>query len=133
MKVEMVRRRCASPRKNDAVQTLVLYRSYEAFCKGIPLHRQQWVHLTVKWNAFAERWVVSVKAECLDHLILFGERSLAHALENYVAYHQNERNHQGLGNVIPFPDPRLRRRAGEITKSERLGGLLNFYHYQEAA
>src|SRR5580765_3698285 len=79
-------------------------------------------------NAFAERWVRSVKEECLDQLILFGERSLRHALQEYLAHHQHERNHQGLNNVIPFPDQRTGAQDGTIRKSERLGGLLNFYH-----
>jgi transposase InsO family protein len=78
-------------------------------------------------NAFAERWVRSVKEECLDQLILFGERSLRHALDEYLAHHQHERNHQGLDNVIPFPSEQSRCRDGTIRKSERLGGLLNFY------
>jgi transposase InsO family protein len=79
-------------------------------------------------NAFAERWVRSVKDECLDQLILFGERSLRHALNEYLAHHQHERNHQGLDNVIPFPHQRTLCQDGSIRKSERLGGLLNFYH-----
>jgi transposase InsO family protein len=79
-------------------------------------------------NAFAERWVRSVKDECLDQLILFGECSLRHALNEYLAHHQHERNHQGLDNVIPFPDQRSVCHDGTIRKSERLGGLLNFYH-----
>src|ERR1022692_3475666 len=78
-------------------------------------------------NAFAERWVRSVKEECLDQLILFGERSLRHVLDEYLAHHQHERNHQGLDNVIPFPSEQSRCRDGTIRKSERLGGLLNFY------
>jgi putative transposase len=79
-------------------------------------------------NAFAERWVRSVKEECLDQLILFGERSLRHTLKEYLTHHQHERNHQGLANVIPFPEKEARCREGSIRKSERLGGLLNFYH-----
>jgi hypothetical protein len=55
-------------------------------------------------NAFAERWVRAAKDECLDQLILFGERSLRPALDEYLAHHQHQRNHQGLDNVIPFPD-----------------------------
>jgi transposase InsO family protein len=78
-------------------------------------------------NAFAERWILSVKVEILDQMILFGERSLAYVIQNYIAHHHHERNHQGLDNVIPFPDERLRSTEGEIMKSERLGGLLNFY------
>ena len=83
-------------------------------------------------NVYAERWVLSVKSECLEQLILFGERSLKYALNNYLAHYHHQRNHQGLENVIPFPDKRLCCNHGEITKSERLGGLLNFY-YREAA
>ena len=83
-------------------------------------------------NAFAERWVRSVKEECLDSLILFGERSLWYALNEYLTHHQHERNHQGLDNVIPFPDDRAQGQVGIMAKSERLGGLLNFY-YRAAA
>jgi transposase InsO family protein len=79
-------------------------------------------------NAFAERWVRSVKDECLDQLILFGKRSLRHALQEFLAHHQHERNHPGLANVIPFPDERIHGQDGPIHKTERLGGLLNFYH-----
>ena len=78
-------------------------------------------------NAFAERWARSVKEECLDQLILFGERSLRHVLDEYLAHHQHERNHQGLDNVIPFPSQQSSCQEGTIRKSERLGGLLNFY------
>ena len=49
-------------------------------------------------NAFAERWVRSVKAECLSKLILFGERSLKRALHHYEAHYHQERNHQGKDN-----------------------------------
>jgi len=54
-------------------------------------------------NAYAERWVRSVKEECLSRLILFGEASLRHALTQYVAHFHHERNHQGKGNVLLFP------------------------------
>src|SRR5215510_1337686 len=51
-------------------------------------------------NAYAERWVRSVKEEALSHLILFGERSLRHALSAFKAHYHTERPHQGKGNVI---------------------------------
>jgi putative transposase len=54
-------------------------------------------------NAYAERWVRSVKEECLSKVILFGERSLRRALSNYVDHFHGERNHQGKGNVLLFP------------------------------
>jgi putative transposase len=54
-------------------------------------------------NSFAERWVRSVKEECLSKLILFGERSLRRALQQYVVHYHEERNHQGKENLILFP------------------------------
>jgi putative transposase len=54
-------------------------------------------------NAYAERWVRSVKAECLSKVILFGERSLRRALAEYVEHYHAERNHQGKDNVLLFP------------------------------
>jgi hypothetical protein len=56
------------------------------------------------------------------------EPELSASLNQYLAHHQCERNHQGLENVIPFPDQRMGRREGTICKAERLGGLLNFYN-----
>jgi len=80
-------------------------------------------------NAFAERWVRSVKQECLSKLILFGEASLRRALVEFVEHFHSERNHQGKGNVLLFPsnDERHGRRRGSIWCRERLGGLLRYY------
>jgi hypothetical protein len=50
-------------------------------------------------------------------------------LDEYLAHHQHERNHHGLDNVIPFPSEQSSCRDGTIRKSERLGGLLNFYQH----
>ena len=83
-------------------------------------------------NAYAERWVRSVKEECLSKVILFGSRSLRRALSNYVDHFHAERNHQGKGNVLLFPRATDRPREGPVRCHERLGGLLHYYH-QEAA
>jgi hypothetical protein len=83
-------------------------------------------------NAYAERWVRSVKEECLAKVILFGERSLRRALSEYVDHFHAERNHQGKGNVLLFPRNTDRHREGPVRCRERLGGLLRYYH-QEAA
>jgi len=83
-------------------------------------------------NAYAERWVRSVKEECLSRVILFGERSLRRALREYVDHFHAERNHQGKGNVLLFPLATDRQREGPVQCRERLGGLLRYYH-QEAA
>ena len=83
-------------------------------------------------NAYSERWVRSVKEECLCKVILFGERSLRRALSEYVEHFHAERNHQGKGNVLLFPRSANTRRDGHVQCRERLGGLLHYYH-QEAA
>ncbi len=84
-------------------------------------------------NAYAERWVRSVKEECLSKVILLGECSLRRALNEYVEHYHAERNHQGKGNVLLFPrDTVIRREPQPVQCRERLGGLLRFYH-QEAA
>ncbi len=87
-------------------------------------------------NPHAERWVRSVKEECLSRLILFGEESLRRALAQYQEHHyHNERPHQGKENVILFPSSTSSAETacsgGAIRCRERLGGLLKFY-YREA-
>jgi putative transposase len=54
-------------------------------------------------NAFVERWVRSVKQECLSRLVLFGEGSLRRALTEFLEHYHAERNHPGKGNVLLFP------------------------------
>ena len=83
-------------------------------------------------NAYAERWVRSVKEECLSKIILFGERSLRRALSEYVEHYHAERNHQGKSNVLLFGRVTETRRDGPVQCRKRLGGLLRYYH-QEAA
>jgi putative transposase len=84
-------------------------------------------------NAYAERWVRSVKEECLSNVILFGERALRHAIEEYVGHYHKERNHQGRGNVLLFPSMQSGQGRGRFVKCrERLGGLLKYYHREAA-
>jgi transposase InsO family protein len=85
-------------------------------------------------NAYAERWVRSVKEECLSRFILFGERSLRRALQQYGAHYHEERNHQGRQNLLLFPRPSAGacKAEGTIRCRERLGGLLKYYDRQAA-
>ena len=85
-------------------------------------------------HAYAERWVRSVKEECLSHLLLFGERSLRHALTHYTTHYHQERPHQGKDNVVLMPAAQSRETAysGTIKCPERLGGLLKYYYRQAA-
>jgi putative transposase len=79
-------------------------------------------------NAFAERWVRSVKQECLLRLILLGEASLKRALNEYVMHFHGERNHQGKGNVLLFPEPADSGSTGRrVACRQRLGGLLRYH------
>ena len=83
-------------------------------------------------SSLIERWVKSIKDECLCKLILFGERSLRRALECYVVHYHAERNHQGKGNVLLFAQAIDTRRENPVQCRERLGGLLRYYHREAA-
>jgi hypothetical protein len=85
-------------------------------------------------NAFSERWVKSVKDDCLSKLILFGETSLRRALREYLIHYHAERNHQGKDNVLLFPTAKkaMNRVDGSINCKERLGRLLKYYHREAA-
>ena len=79
-------------------------------------------------NAYAERFVRSINAECLDRLIPLGERHFRRALTEYVAHYHYERNHQGIENALIAGAPVANRAVGRIRRRARLGGLLNYYH-----
>jgi transposase InsO family protein len=76
-------------------------------------------------NAYAERFVRSIKEECLNRMIFFGKGHLRHAIDEYLAHYHGERNHQGLGNELIDGDSKCR--DGDVVHRERLGGLLSFY------
>jgi transposase InsO family protein len=80
-----------------------------------------------KANAYAERFVRSIKAECLSRVIPFGERHLRRTLAEFIEHYHHERNHKGLGNELI--DPACPEQGiGYIRHRERLGGLLNYYY-----
>ena len=84
-------------------------------------------------NAYAERWVRSIKEEALSRFMLFGENSLRHVLREYVAHYHRERPHQGKGNVILMPSLHSDQRYdGPVCCRERLGGLLKYYAREAA-
>jgi putative transposase len=82
-------------------------------------------------NAFAERFVGSVKSECLDRIVPLGEKHLRAAVRGFMTHYHEERPHQGLGNQVISPTTKLLG-AGPVRCRERLGGVLRFY-YREAA
>jgi transposase InsO family protein len=79
-------------------------------------------------NAFAERFVRTIREECLSRMIFFGETSLRRAVEEFVAHYNAERNHQSLGNRIVQPEVQTFPAVGKVGRRRRLGGLLNYYY-----
>jgi putative transposase len=77
-------------------------------------------------NASAERFVRSIKEECLDRIIPIGERHFRHVITEFVEHYHRERNHQGLDNRLIAGTP-VTDRTGRVRCRRRLGGLLNFY------
>lgn len=84
-------------------------------------------------NAYAERFVRSVKTECTGRMVFFSRSSLERALTQYVAHYHEGRNHQGLQNrLLKCSDGRTNL-AGRVERRERLGGMLSFYHREAVA
>jgi putative transposase len=78
-------------------------------------------------NAHAERFVRSVKEECLDRLIPLGERHFRRALADFVVHYHRERNHQGLGNEV-IDGLEVQPQNGRVRRRQRVGGLLSYYY-----
>ena len=83
-------------------------------------------------NAHLERFMRSLKSECLNRMIFFGEASLRRALREFGEHFHHERNHQGLANRIIDAGDEVGRKDGELSCRPRLGGLLRYY-YRDAA
>jgi transposase InsO family protein len=93
-------------------------------------------------NAFAERFVRTVRSECLDHLLILNEAHLERILRSYARHYNGHRPHQGLAQEIPAPEravplrvvpisdsrhARHRRHPGRVRRHDRLGGLIHEY------
>jgi len=83
-------------------------------------------------NAYAERFVRTIKEDCLDQMIFCGEDALRSAIHEFVAHYHGERNHQGLDNRLIMASEATERLSGPVRRRRRLGGMLNYY-YREAA
>src|SRR5579859_1804047 len=79
-------------------------------------------------NAFAERFVRSIKEECLSRMLFFGPASLQHAVRQFMAHYHSERNHQGLENRLPQPGSLTALPHHPLQRRQRLGGMLSYYH-----
>jgi transposase InsO family protein len=78
-------------------------------------------------NAYAERFVRSIKEECLHRVILLGERHLRRTIGDFVAHYHGERNHQGIGNERIEPLGRAEAQS-PVRRRQRMGGMLNYYY-----
>jgi putative transposase len=77
-------------------------------------------------NAYAERFVRTVRAECLDWLLIIGRRHLERVLRIYIAHYNSERPHRGLALRPPDPAPTAGPPdTGKIGRRDRLGGLIH--------
>jgi transposase InsO family protein len=79
-------------------------------------------------NAYAERFVRSIKEECLDRMILIGQGALRRSITEFVLHYHHERNHQGLRNQLIQPEQRSLGVGSSVCRRERLGGMLSFYY-----
>jgi transposase InsO family protein len=78
-------------------------------------------------NAYAERFVRSIKEECLDRMIPLGEEHLRRTIAEFVVHYHRERNHQGLSNELIQPLARSEGQ-GPVRRRQRIGGMLNYYY-----
>jgi transposase InsO family protein len=84
-------------------------------------------------NAVAERWVGTVRRECLDHLLITGRRQLLRVLHHYVEHYNRHRPHRSLGLSAPERSERYREPeplvAGQLRRRDVLGGLIHEYDH----
>jgi len=83
-------------------------------------------------NAWVERFHRTIKSECLEQMIFFGEDTLRRATTVFLEHYHAERNHQGLDNQIIQPRHEVGAVAGKVECREQLGGMLKYY-YRKAA
>ena len=83
-----------------------------------------------KANAHAERWVQTVRAECLDWTLLLGRRHLLRLLRGYVRHYNQQRPHRSLTLAVPEPHDRSSPQVnpGDVRRRDVLGGLIHEYH-----
>ena len=80
-------------------------------------------------NTYAERFVRSIKEECLDRMIFTGEAALRRAVREFMAHYHAERNHQGLDNRLIRAEQPVGAGSDPVDRRMRLGGMLSYYHY----
>ena len=106
------------------------YHNYLGFCTRSLSSREfiRLPHRSPNLNAYVERFVLSIKSECLERMIFFSEQSLRRAVAEFIHHYHGERNHQGLGNALLEAEECVGSPHGKVRCRKRLGGLLSYYH-----
>ncbi len=113
------------------VESVFLRRYYVLFCSE-QIRIVKTPVRAPKANAIAERFVRTVRAECLDWLLILNRRHLERLLRVYVDHYNTQRPHRALKLQPPEPEPESQSAAGEVRRRDRLGGLIHEY-YRAAA
>ena len=114
------------------LRDLLYTRVFEEILRSGGVHPVRLPARSPNLNAYAERFVRSIKDECLNRVVPLGESHLRRLVHEYVEHYHRERNHQGCENQLLERAPPPVCLTADIRRRERLGGLLNFY-YREAA
>ncbi len=107
-------------------------RSFRAILKSSGVETVKLPARSPNLNAYAERFVRSIKSECLAQIIPLGERHLRHAVKEYTEHYHIERNHQGLDNQLIEKRDGVIDMNSAVVRHERLGGSLNYYDRRAA-
>ena len=83
-------------------------------------------------NAYMERFMRSLKSECLNRMIFFGEKPVRRAVHEFLKHYHVERNHQGLDNMLIEKSEQVGSQIGQIRCRERMGGILKYYYREDA-
>ena len=100
---------------------------FRGILKGAGMKVVRLPSMSPNLNAYAERFVLSIKSECLERIVPLEQGHLRQAISEYMAHYHHERNHQGLGNDLIDANEHDFAGAGAIVRRERLGGLLSHH------
>jgi putative transposase len=102
-------------------------RSFDNVFRSVGIEIVRTPFRTPQANGYAERWVRSVRQECLDHIPIFNDRHLYNVLKEYVGFYNASRPHQGIDQRTPIPIDRLNK-EGTVVRREVLGGIIHDYY-----
>jgi len=96
------------------------------FCSA-GIHVTPIPHHALNTNAFAERWIHSVREDCLDKVLIINQAHLRRVMREYLAFFNTARPHQGIDQQIPVPAA-SRATSGPVRYRKVLGGLIRDYY-----